>query len=286
MNGTLSWHDQLRWAKEVTSILISLNQHADTYYSDLKPDNILLSTAKSAQADSVVLIDFEQNGAPNAWEAPEIIHIETLNILSRVATDPEIRESYHSMLKDLVGANKDNTSGRYQYRPRGHHVAWPHLSATEREAAEVFALGKVLYCIFEGVESISTSVMTSRPTEQKLQFPRFIRSPPVLQELILACTAGAREHDRAAPFIVRVGNTLFPRGKSGVDGEPSGSARDLVEVSQKLWMKVLTDAGNFWAAKVRYSSGMHTEEDLTILSYIQRPTLEGVLQVLNSVKIG
>ncbi|KAH6671920.1 hypothetical protein B0J14DRAFT_594692 [Halenospora varia] len=286
MSGTLSWHDQIRWAKEVTSTLISLNKHAETYYSDLKPDNILLSTTKPGQADSIVLIDFEQNGAPNAWEAPEIIHIETLNILSRVAPDCDIREAYQGMLNDLVGTNEDDMPGRYQYRPRGHHVAWPHLPASEREAAEVFALGKVLYCIFEGVESISTSVMTSRPTEQELQFPRFLRSPPALQDLILACTSGAREHDRAAPFVVRVGNALFPRGKSGVDGEPLGSARDLVEVSQKLWMKVLTDAGDFWAAKVRYLSGMHTEEDLTILPYIQRPTLERVLQVLNNIEIG
>jgi len=79
---------------------------------------------------------------------------------------------------------------------------------------------------------------------------------------------------------------LYPRGKSGVDGEPLGSARDLVEVSRKLWMKVLTDAGDFWAAKVRYSSGMHTEKDLTILPYFQRPTLEGVLQVLNKIEMG
>ncbi|KAG9229296.1 hypothetical protein BJ875DRAFT_202576 [Amylocarpus encephaloides] len=284
MSGTLSWHVQIRWAKEVASALIFLNKYADTYYLDLKPDNILLSNAKPDHDGSIVLIDFEQNGAPNTWEAPEIIHIETLNILSRVAPDSDIREAYQSMLNDLVGARKAGMPGRYQHCPRGHHVAWPHLSPSECEAAEVFALGKVLYCIFEGVDSISTSVMMSRPTEQELQFPCFLRSPPALQQLILACTAGAREHDREAPFVVRVGNTLLPRGKSGVDGEPSGSARDLVEISRNWWMKVLTDAGNFWAAKVRYSSGVHTEDDLVNLPYIRRPTLEEVLKVLNDIE--
>ncbi|OJD27089.1 serine/threonine protein kinase [Blastomyces percursus] len=285
LNGTLEWHDQLRWARQVTSTLMFLNTAAQTFYSDLKPDNILLSPPKPGEADDIVLIDFEQNGAPNAWTAPEVIHIETLNLLSRVAPDPGVRESFRGMLVDLIGAKEYDPAGRYQNPSRGYHIAWPHLSASEREAAEVFALGKVLYCIFEGVESVTTSIMTSRPVEQELQFPHFIKTPPILRDLILACTFGAREHDRTAPFVVRVGNTLFPRGKSGLGGEPLGSARDVVETSQKLWMKLLTETGNFWAARTRLSNGIHTEQDLNVLSYLRRPTLNQVLCVLNSIDI-
>jgi hypothetical protein len=185
------------------------------------------------------------------------------------------------MLNDLVGKKERNSTERYQNPPRGYHIGWPNLSTSERESAQVFALGKVLYCIFEGLESITTSVMTSRQHEQDLQFPNFTHTPSTLRSLILACTSGAREHDCAAPFVVRVGNTLFPRGRSGQNGEPVGSAKNLVETSRMLWMKALTDAGDFWAAKMRYANSVHTEQDLDILSYLKRPTLQQVLQVLN-----
>jgi hypothetical protein len=93
LGGTLNWHDQIRWAKQITSTLIFLNDTAQTFYSDLKPDNILLSTSENSRTDEIILIDFEQNGAPNAWTAPEVIHLQTLNLLSNYVPDDELREA-------------------------------------------------------------------------------------------------------------------------------------------------------------------------------------------------
>lgn len=58
--GKLVLKDQFRWAQQLTRTLIFLNQSPIEFYSELKADNILLSTSKGSE--DVILIDFEQTG--------------------------------------------------------------------------------------------------------------------------------------------------------------------------------------------------------------------------------
>lgn len=56
-NGTLTLADGLRWAEQITETLIAINASSARFYSELKPDNLLLD-----DDDNVLFIDFEQAG--------------------------------------------------------------------------------------------------------------------------------------------------------------------------------------------------------------------------------
>lgn len=50
-------------------------------------------------------------------------------------------------------ANHGKAARVYDNPDHGYYNTWASLSSPEQEAAEVFMLGKVLWCIFEGVIS-------------------------------------------------------------------------------------------------------------------------------------
>ena len=83
--GKLILKDQLRWAQQLTRTLIFVNQSPVEFYSELKADNILLSTAKGTE--DVIFIDLEQTGTWMEFSPPEVNCIRTLE---RLAETPEV----------------------------------------------------------------------------------------------------------------------------------------------------------------------------------------------------
>jgi serine/threonine protein kinase len=278
----LCWEDQSRWAKQVTSALLHLNA-ASIFYSDMKPENIVLSLPSENRFRDSVLIDLEQMGAQNVWTAPEIIILERLQIIVKHEKNPDIRSKYAKLLTLMLGDNVSETAHTYDNPPMGYNTPWISLTVKEREAAQVFALGKVLFCIFEGVGCITSMISPSFAQESDLQFPDFVRTPPLLQRLILDCTQGAREHDRGRPFIVRVNGKLYPLGKTGCNGEPLGTSRDVIHASRQLWLNELHHLERFVEAKLRYNKGQAQASDIEELSYLKRPKLWRVMQCLEEL---
>ena len=64
---------QIKWVKQIASALLHLRYACRTFYSDLRPDNVLLNCTESGVLEEdIVLIDFEQRGNWYEWCAPEI----------------------------------------------------------------------------------------------------------------------------------------------------------------------------------------------------------------------
>lgn len=56
-------------------------------------------------------------------------------------------------------------------------LPWFVLSRSQVEKAQVFPLGLMTYCIFEGVSSVGRSLFHAWPVEPDVEFPSFKRTP-------------------------------------------------------------------------------------------------------------
>ncbi|KAF4546388.1 Protein kinase-like domain protein [Lasiodiplodia theobromae] len=135
--------ERIRWARQVTEALIHVQHQCKTFYSDIKTENILLGRQRSGKRD-VLLIDFEQRGASNAWTAPEVIYIERLRSILNVVEDHAFKKRYEGLWYDMTGSQFSITEKLYSNPPDGYNVPWISMTAEEQEAAEVFGLGKLM----------------------------------------------------------------------------------------------------------------------------------------------
>lgn len=132
------------------------------------------------------------------------------------------------------------------------------------------------------------TVETFREDETGKAFPEFEHTPPRLRDLIRKCTAGAREWKGARQPLVRVGNKIFPRGRTGRDGEEMGSWEETQEVARAWWKGEVESTEKFVEARKRQRRARETgaesrEESLAFMS--QRPRLEEVLEVLGQMEM-
>ncbi|KAJ4290702.1 hypothetical protein N0V88_006450 [Collariella sp. IMI 366227] len=238
MQNRLPFEEQSKWAASLISAVYHLKVH-DLFYPDLRLDNILLSSTRE-----IVMADFEQRGVWCEFAAPEINAIEYIRILasdglqgdSNNPIPEDTRQRYARVLDHLLpGWDILQASTAYsEPRPSGYrnyNIAWLCLDEQEREAAMVYMLGRVIWCIYEGQSAPNSSaVWQSYPRDTDLEFPNYRRTPPRIRELIDACTRGRR--DTLASKVVRHGNQLVVKGK---EREGECTERDVRAAAAKWW---------------------------------------------------
>lgn len=270
--------NRIRWSRQITSALLHiLTSTIARYHADLKPDNVMLTASGDA-----VLVDFEQRGGWVSWIAPEVCCTWYLAIIAKsTVISSEITGRYTRLLQRLLAASSEDTLCR--------DVAWTCLSLRERESAMVFALGKVLWCIFENQPTIYTDVgrgltreaATWVDDERSWRFPEFRRTPEAVRGWIERCTAGADEWDvqrgRSVCFdlesglFVPVGDT---RGRAKADESRTQ------QVAKAWWERRVTEAEVFLEARVR-------GEDYNGIQAAarRRPALRDVLNMLEELEV-
>jgi len=178
--------DQIKWAQQLTDALIHIQENGNYFHCDLRLDNVLLS-----DTDDVLLIDFESRGILANSAAPEVSCLEYVDLIANHSSfaGPE-KEKYDMLFEQYIKPYVSPNREMYQGEEHGYYSPWLCLSEREREAAEVYMLGRVLWCIFEGVSAPNTMLGIEYLREPDLEFPEFRRTPLGLRTLVLKCTRG------------------------------------------------------------------------------------------------
>lgn len=270
---------RLKWAKQITSTLIYLRDTCNYFYSDLKTANIVVRDATGDLGD-IVFIDFEQNGTSNVWSAPEVYHVETLELASRIVKDSSKRLQYQRLLMRLTGMERNLDCKTYCNPPHGHLSAWAPLTPTEKEAAQVFALGKVLFCIFESVGVVNNQIAQSSRQPSHPEFPHFVNTPSALRSLILRCTEGARELDSRGPGLLRDGDKLVGHC---TDRTYKTELEETIVASRTYWLNRIQQMEEYAESQIRVREEHESRHDGgTGPSRWNRPTLRQVLDTLEA----
>ncbi|KAI0022282.1 hypothetical protein F4780DRAFT_213046 [Xylariomycetidae sp. FL0641] len=276
IHGQLRYSDQLKWSVQLTSALEHLRARTATYYPDLRLDNIVLS-----EQFDVVMVDFEQRGVWCEFAAPEVNAIEFVRLIAtddKVSDGPSteaIQAKYVQMMRDLVPEFDALQRQEYTNPENGYNVTWIALSPIEQEAAEVFMLGRVLWCIFEGVSGPQTAaVWQSYRWESDVDFPNYDRTPLAMRELIDRCTRGRK--GTLASIIVRQQSQLVLRDRP-VEGQ---TAVDVQAAASAYWTSELASAEEFLEMrKAQKAEGVWKD------NYYDRPTLKEVLAELQAIQV-
>lgn len=270
------------WGLQLSITLKNLLYKHGHFYAELKTDNIVVSDTTSSPR-SLILIDYEQNGASNAWSPPEVIHAERIFSLLKGNTDTRACEKYTHLLGVLLRSDEISPEW-YRKLDRKAYRVWDAMDAEEADAAMVFMLGKVLYCMFESVSCVTGLIAQSYPVEPDIEFPEFRRTPLPWQELILRCTTGAREGLRkSSAYIRRYGNTIVPGNHTGSSNSDC-TRLDTIRAVREMWLTDLQEMETFVCAKERYMQGTATESDMLCLHYLQRPCLSDVIDCIEQIK--
>ena len=274
--------ERMEQAKQLTAALLNIKEQS-LFYSDLKMDNVLLSTTDSAA--TTILADFEQGRNIFTFAPPEIYYVEWLEELSAdKSLDSSTRQPFADLFKSYMSSRGFEPPyparrGPYENPPNGWYLPWLSSTPAEREAGMVFCLGKALYCIFEGVSAVSNVLGISRASDESVELPNFVKTPKKLQALIEKCTLGARETEYGGLGIVRVGSKIFPRGKTGSNGEERATVEQTKVAIKETWTKEVERTQAFVQARMRHDKG-EEDVDVSLLKYLQRPTLTEVLKAL------
>ena len=276
-----------RWARETVSALLYIQTTPARFYSDLKLNNILL--APGTDATRVVLVDFEQRGGWFSWSPPEVYFIECMEEIASSHLDLEVRKRYINVLQKIIpNWQPRSKSTPYQNEVQGYSNAWTSLTSAEQESAQIFMLGKLLWCLFEGVGSINSgmSIESFREKVCQQEFPEFKQTPQALRDCIKRCTKGAPEWEGRLPPIVRRANKLFPRGRTGEGGEPLGTAGETQRAATIWWRDQLERGINFLEARYRHQSRLENlpTDHHTLDIMVGRPTFTEVLQTIKEAE--
>jgi hypothetical protein len=266
IHGQLHQSTQLKWCIQLATALEHLRHTTGIYYPDLRLDNIVLS-----DKDDLVMVDFEQRGVWCEFAAPEVNSLEYIRLIATdEEVDEEVSEKYRDMLERLVPGFEKLERDEYLNPPDGYNVPWIALSPREQEAAEVYMLGRVLWCIFEGVSGPQkAAVWQSYPWESDLEFPDYCRTPPEMRLLIDRCTRGRRQ----------TLNSIIVRRKSHLVLKDidlgSQSREDVLKSAREYWASELQVAEEFLETREQLKAQGKWDEN-----YYKRPTLTEVLDEL------
>ena len=280
--------ERLEQAKQLTAALLHIKQQ-NQFYSDLKMDNILLNTTSSSAA--TILVDFEQGRNIFTFAPPEIYYVEWLQELSVNKLLPKSeRQQFSDLFKAYMvsrGFEPPYLESRdlYDNPPNGWYLPWLSSTPAEREAGMVFCLGKAIYCIFEGVSAVSNVLGISRASDESLELPKYVKTPEPLRTLIDNCTRGARESEYGGLGIVRVGSKIFPRGKTGRNGEERATVEETKVAIKETWTKEVERTQAFVQTRMRNDKGEKEDGDADLLKYLQRPNLIEVSKALERIQV-
>ncbi|KAG8169728.1 hypothetical protein KVR01_000473 [Diaporthe batatas] len=289
LNNMLHLEDQIRWAKQICSGLLHIRHKGNMYYADMRLDQIVMTH------DNVrpVILDFEQRGVWCEFASPEVNALEYMRILAsddydeddyygdeddggdRYATVPTaaetaqlrnraLRARYAALLGRLHPGwrDLDGPDGHYRNPPHGYNVAWACLTPAEQEAAEVYMLGRLLWCVFEGMSAPQRgAVWQSYRNEPEFEFPCFVRTPQRLRGLIERCTAGRRP--QLSGLVVRRGNKLelrcdgaahAPAGELQLSGPPEPMQHLIRNSGRDAKIRTIRRiAADFWRSEIDWA---------------------------------
>ncbi|OHE93046.1 hypothetical protein CORC01_11685 [Colletotrichum orchidophilum] len=272
IHNTISQTEQLKWSMQIASGVMHHRKTSGTFYPDLRLDNIVLSKERNA-----VMVDFEQRGVWCEFASPEVNAIEYVRILATDDDIPEdIRDHYAGMLKRMC-PDFESLQVREEYTnpTNGYNICWACLSPKEQEASEVYMLGRVLWCIFEGASAPQqASVWQSYRWETDVDFPAFLRTPPKLRSLIDRCTSGRRA--TLGNQIGREGNKIIFKGQ-----ENKAEPKDIRKAAAMWWKGEIAWAESFLAKRDRLALAGEWIEN-----HFGRPTLQNVLDELEEIRHG
>ena len=310
---TTSMERKFRWARQLTQALVHINAHEQAgFYPDLKPDNIVLREDAASGMLDAVLIDLEQRGGWYAWSPPEIAYLEYLEILASGLPEGSLKDELVAQLREYYGiaewSPETGIRQRYQNSQGGFSGPWLSLLRTRKdggrrkgmlERAQVFMLGKMLWCIFEGQPMVrcgidheilrdagpdSDTAISDRPRG----FPEFKNTPTELHLLIRACTTGAPEWEgieerQGLPGVLLRGGKLYP-ADSGAD---TGSVEpmDTLKAANGYWRREVEQAKRFMREMLDYHKHGRRGEDPSPLNHaLARPTFGAVLLELERIQ--
>ncbi|KAL7761807.1 hypothetical protein ACKLNR_008342 [Fusarium oxysporum f. sp. zingiberi] len=272
LHNMVSLADETKWAIQLASALVHLRTTSSIFYPDLRLDNIVLSASRDA-----VMVDFEQRGVWCEFAAPEVNALEYVRLLAIDEEIPaEVSEKYSKLLTEMLPHwEAMGESEEYKWPCKGYNVPWACLTPKEQEACEVYMLGRVLWCIFEGNSAPQrAAVWLSYRWEPLVEFPGYTKTPGAMQKLIDRCTRGRQ--NGLSRLIVRERNQLVLREleKTGL------STPDGVQRTAKEWWSREIDASERWLR--RRIEGMKRGDWKE--NYYDRPSLKDVLADLEAFR--
>lgn len=284
VNNRLQLGDQFRWARDISSGLLHIHFEAKTYYPDLRLDQIVFPKDDRRP----IILDFEQRGVWVEFGPPEVNAIEYLRILAfeeEEQLDDDMgfdgswpaSKRFVSTLDRLLPLWRDISIGTAIYKnpPNGYNIPWICLTRQEQEYAEVYMLGRLLWCIFEGMSAPQrAAVWQSYQNEPEYEFPEFKRTPPELRELILQCTRGQR--GQLSSRIGRKQSKIVLRDNSG---SGDGTEAEIRGVARDFWLKEVQ-----WAEEFVLNRESKMAEGTWDENIFGRPTLSEVASALKAAQ--
>lgn len=276
-----SLEERIVAAKEITSAMAHIQRDSAGFYSDLKLPNILLAGPKNSK---MIVVDFEQRGGWFSWSPPELYYLDYLEYLADFGPENE-QVMYRAKMHDLV-ANWKPRSKRSHYVDcqHGYSTSWNSVTTEEQEAAVVFMLGKMLWCLLEGVGSMNGMVINAESFRDEISdivFPQFRHAPMKFRDCIRRCTAGAPEWEGRRPCVVLRAGKLYPDGKTGMGSEPVGTAEETQAAAKAWWATEIDRAEKYLNARKQLMAGeLKAHESTSLFQQIrERPKLDEVLDL-------
>lgn len=260
---------ETRWCMQIASALDHFRRTRKTYCSDIRLDNVLLS-----DTDELVMVDFEQRGVWFEFAPPEVNAIDIMCSLRASKTlDPAITSKYHDVLSSLIPDLDMLLGGQYFYTNHGFNLPWLALTPKEREACEVFMLGRIMWCIFEAACAPHRGVYwVSYRRELDIDFPQYRSTPSTMRDLIDRCTRGHRTC--FSELVFRQGGKVILREHEGTNKSTAAQVRKAARA--------------FWKEEVRLSEQWIEERKVGMATgtwnenYYGRPTLQEVRDELQA----
>ena len=298
--------DRYRWAAQITAALQAITKSPLRYYPDLKPDNVILFKDGEKDTMNALLIDLEQRGGWYSWTPRDVSYIEFVEYIA-CSKPPLVSQTHVDECINLMVKWKPDwqspVSFRYEGKaaPQGLSTAWASKTTRECESAQVYMLGKLLWCIFESRSSINCALSpdTLRETCPEHEFPTFVQTPPNVRHLIRMCTAGAAEWNGTRRPIRLDGNSLVLHPDYSALHPDGCGPQAVQEVATKWWHDQVESAKAYlkYKTNVQNSSNQQQESNIpgsksnlmdTLIDnpdkYIQqRPTLDEVYKQLVEV---
>ncbi|KAK7425645.1 hypothetical protein QQZ08_007861 [Neonectria magnoliae] len=272
IHDNVSLTDETKWSLQIASALVHLRGTSDIFYPDLRLDNIVLSSSRNA-----IMVDFEQRGVWCEFAAPEVNALEYVRLLAVDDEIPtEVSEKYAKILTEMLPGWETMGEGEgYAWPSKGYNVPWACLTRTEEEACEVYMLGRVLWCIFEGNSAPQrAAVWLSYRWEPSVEFPGYTRTPGRIRDLIDRCTRGRKPG--MSRLIVRERNQLVLR-----EHENRGlSTAERVQTTARDWWSQEIATSEQWLKE--RMDGMKRGDWKE--NYYDRPTLKEVLEELEAFR--
>ncbi|ROW01471.1 hypothetical protein VSDG_02008 [Cytospora chrysosperma] len=303
MNKQLRLEDQVRWARQICSGMLHIRHKGNLYYPDMRLDQIVMTSDNKHP----VILDFEQRGVWCEFAAPEVNALEHMRALATDADEDESDDSYVGALPTIATDTEEAAARRHNHTLRrryadlltrllpgweelgghddhytnpalGYNVPWICLTDREREHAEVYMLGRLLWCVFEGMSAPQRgAVWQSYRNEPEFEFPTFGRTPPALRGLVDRCTRGRRRP--LSSLVVRAGSKLVLQRWGPGDQPPAAEAR--VREIRAL-------AKDFWEQEVGWAEGFLLDREDKMKKGVwnenvfNRPTLKEVDDALEA----